>query len=172
MDASKQRFIAYVLTAVFLLVGVVGYAAFPVPKPETPVRLMLLSEAAGNVFFDHKEHSDPAAYGLSCRDCHHIGDMDTSASLACGDCHDPDYYSEEDFDPSLHREHFEDFGLSCTECHFETLPKERVVWNCGTCHTGQEDGYASKRDEAFHQQCMGCHEDKGGPVDCSMCHVM
>jgi hypothetical protein len=28
-----------------------------------------------------------------------------------------------------------------------------------------------KRSEAFHRQCIGCHEDAGGPAGCWDCHM-
>lgn len=73
-----------------------------------------------------------------------------------------------------HKAHIEDYGLDCTDCHHEFDESEqKKPQACSVCHTGDETGEAFKRPDAFHQQCIGCHEDSGsGPVKCSDCHVL
>ena len=66
------------------------------------------------------------------------------------------------------------YGYECVDCHHEFEGGEgEMPVACGECHLeDSEEGIPSKED-AFHQQCIGCHEDAGfGPVDCSECHVL
>ena len=45
---------------------------------------------------------------------------------------------------------------------------------CSDCHEpGVEDDFMMGRAQAFHAQCIGCHEDSGvtpGQSDCASCH--
>jgi len=73
-----------------------------------------------------------------------------------------------------HKEHASEDGyaLACEDCHHMWEEDEgKKPESCGECHTAEGE-YALKRSDAFHMQCMGCHEDFGmGPVECSECHV-
>jgi len=67
------------------------------------------------------------------------------------------------------------YGLSCGDCHHTLAPDEYdSAESCSACHeidSGDED--MPKRSEAFHQQCIGCHDQFGaGPSECAQCHVM
>jgi hypothetical protein len=66
------------------------------------------------------------------------------------------------------------YALYCRDCHhhLEEGETEGVV-SCSECHPYEsEDEYVPKRADAFHAQCIGCHQDYGqGPVDCGGCHV-
>ena len=56
------------------------------------------------------------------------------------------------------------YGLECVDCHhyWEEDEGEKPV-SCGECHmTESEEVDFPKKSDAFHQQCMGCHEDSGG----------
>jgi class III cytochrome C family protein len=144
MTSKKQLRLAYGLAAIFFIVGIVSYAAFPAKEPENPVRLMFKS-AAGNVLFDHKIHSDSSGYGLSCKDCHHHPEEDDADLRACGDCHKLP-------------EKGEAVQKACTDCH----------------DTDEIEGSEMmKRPEAFHAQCIDCHKEvDAGPQDCGLCHFM
>ena len=123
MALKTEKTIAYCLAGVLLIVGVVCYAAFPVKRPEDPIRIMLRS-TAGNVLFDHKEHASEDGYGLACDDCHHMWEDDGQKPESCGECHEPD---------------------------------------------GEDP---IKRSEAFHMQCIDCHDgDDAAPTECAGCHV-
>ena len=125
MELKKEKFIAYGLTVVLFVIGVVCYAAFPDQKPEDPVRIMFQS-TAGKVLFTHQMHTSEDGYGYECVDCHHL--------FEGGEGEKPE---------------------ACGECHLVDSEEE------------------PKRVDAFHQQCIGCHEDNGGgPVECSQCHVL
>lgn len=148
MTPKKELQVALRLALVLFVVGVLSYAAFPVQKPEEPVRIMF-HNAGGKVLFDHNMHTDASGYGISCMDCHHHPEDDEAALRACGDCHSPTD------DTTL-------TSQTCLECHDE----------------GEVDGSdATKRANAFHIQCRNCHDDFGkGPSSkndaCKQCHIM
>ena len=124
MEQKREKIIAYCAAIILFLLGVVCYAAFGQKTPEDPIRIYFQS-SAGNVLFDHKEHTSKDGYGLDCTDCHH--------------------------------EYDEDEG---------TKPE-----GCGQCHGEDED--ILKKSEAFHENCIVCHEDSdGGPKECSECHAL
>ncbi|MFC1534823.1 cytochrome c3 family protein [Thermodesulfobacteriota bacterium] len=68
----------------------------------------------------------------------------------------------------------DDYGFDCTDCHHLYEKEEGVKPEaCGECHLEESEEEEPKRSDAFHQQCIGCHEDDGtGPADCSACHVL
>lgn len=148
MTSKKELRIVVGLAIVLLIVGIVSYAAFPAKTPDPPGRIMF-KVVAGNVLFDHAVHSSPKGYGLSCFDCHHHFEEDETELLACGDCHN--------------------------------LPEEEGAYpaTCSDCHDLDEiEGTEmTKRKDAFHGQCIGCHvEFEAGPgdedKDCALCHIM
>ena len=67
------------------------------------------------------------------------------------------------------------YGLDCSDCHHNLEPGESDdVEACGGCHEPEtDDEDMLKRSDAFHGQCIGCHEDfESGPTECASCHVM
>jgi hypothetical protein len=144
MTAKKELQLAYGIGIVFLVIGILSYAAFSAKPPEEPVRIMF-KVTAGKVLFTHKTHAAEGGYGIDCFTCHHHPEGDDAALRACGDCHSP---SEERKTASA----------SCRECHDE----------------GELDSEETpKRADAFHDQCTGCHKEKdAGPKECSECHVL
>jgi hypothetical protein len=66
------------------------------------------------------------------------------------------------------------YGLACTDCHHALEGDASDVESCGECHEPEsEDEDIPKRTDAFHQQCIYCHQDfDAGPEKCSSCHVM
>jgi hypothetical protein len=90
MEGKNEVKVAYALAVVLLLIGVVAYAALPVKAPDPPLRIMF-KNTAGNVLFDHEEHSSPMGYGYKCEDCHHdIEGEEGKRPTACGECHTPE----------------------------------------------------------------------------------
>lgn len=145
MTSKRQLLFAYGLAIHLLLVGIICYAAFPARATDQPIRIMYKG-VAGKVLFDHDVHVSEAGYGISCADCHHHPEGDEEASLvACGECHQKPAEGEE-------------FPESCGECHEpdEIEGTEVIV-----------------RADAFHSQCIQCHQEfEAGPEDCSQCHVI
>lgn len=83
-----------------------------------------------------------------------------------------------------HELHME--GFDCLDCHHKMENGENVLDEsdldednpetyCGACHNDQSK---LKRKEAFHYQCMGCHneykmtQEVTGPLLCGECHVL
>jgi hypothetical protein len=147
MTSKKHRMIVYGVAVQLLVVAIVCYAAFPVKKPEEPIRLIYQTNV-GKVLFDHKTHTGEKGLGLNCFDCHHHPPDDEAALAACGQCHLP--APEEGVVPE-----------SCLECHDAS---------------DVEDSEYPKRSDALHRQCWQCHEEyEQGPTsgsdDCSKCHM-
>ena len=64
------------------------------------------------------------------------------------------------------------YGIDCEDCHHNLEDEGEEATSCGECHDVEGED-ALKRSEAFHTQCVGCHEDEDmGPINCSECHVM
>lgn len=175
MSPKNERNLIYMLALICLAVGVFCYAA-PTAPPETPVRRMFMS-VGGNVLFSHQTHSD--TYSLDCAACHHNqSETGTDGEPSCGVCHTADGT----YVPALgeggkfdHDAHGQDLGLACSDCHHEYQEGSgSEPQMCGDCHEpGGSDQGMPNRKQAFHRQCIGCHEDSGvkpGKGDCTGCH--
>jgi hypothetical protein len=95
-----------------------------------------------------------------------------------------------------HEIHMGDFG--CLDCHhryengenvldegelMDVEPDEIIMLNepsleepgdikCASCHNGDKKITKISSRDAFHRQCIGCHEEMAqGPVLCGECHV-
>ncbi|KJS31395.1 MAG: hypothetical protein VR64_11305 [Desulfatitalea sp. BRH_c12] len=149
MTSKKHRMIVYGVALQLLLVAIVCYAAFPVKPPEEPLRLMYQTNA-GKVLFDHQMHATTKGYALACADCHH-----------------PHYDAE--LEP-----------MSCSMCHPPRPEGIKTPESCLDCHddiSEIENTEIMKRSDAFHSQCIGCHDQYGqgppsGPEGCGQCHVL
>jgi hypothetical protein len=149
MISKKHRLIVYGVSVQLLLVAIVCYAAFPVRAPHEPLRLMYHTNA-GKVLFDHQTHATVKGYALACNDCHHLHGDEEIEPVSCGMCHPP-------------RPKGAAVPESCLECHEDAAEIENPK--------------IMKRSDAFHKQCIGCHEQYGkgpqsGSEQCSKCHVL
>ncbi len=158
----KNRYIPItVIVAALCVAAAAGYVLFPEGKREVPVRVVM-ENAGGRVIFSHQAHIQE--YGFECTDCHH-DDIGQDTFLACGTCH-PKAYDEKFL--AEHQKNFPD-KEACLRCHDEipegpTLPVED--------RPSTED--IPLRIDAFHSQCMSCHEENGGPTEddsCYECHA-
>jgi len=122
MEFKTEKTVAYCLTAILFVVGVVCYAAFPEKMPGDPIRIML-TNTGGNVLFDHKEHASEDGYGLACADCHHMWEDEGNRPQSCTECHEVDGEDPMKRSDALH--------MQCIDCHKEdgTAPAE-----CAGCH--------------------------------------
>jgi len=73
-----------------------------------------------------------------------------------------------------HKKHVSEdgYGFECTECHHMWENDGAKPEACGECH--EVDGEDPvKRSDAFHMQCIACHEDNGmAPAEnCQGCHA-
>jgi hypothetical protein len=85
------------------------------------------------------------------------------------------------------------YSLACADCHHSHGDEEIEPVSCGMCHPPRPQGAKipescldaaeiekpeiMKRSDAFHKQCIGCHEQYGkgpqsGADQCSKCHVL
>ncbi|MCD4763408.1 MAG: cytochrome c family protein [Desulfobacterales bacterium] len=66
------------------------------------------------------------------------------------------------------------YGFSCSDCHHNLEEGETDPQACGECHEPEsQDEDVPGRADAFHTQCIGCHNEAGaGPEKCELCHVM
>ena len=74
-----------------------------------------------------------------------------------------------------HRQHASEdgYGIGCSDCHHDLEEEGARPTPCGECHEEEsEDEDVPKRSDAFHTQCIGCHEADGtAPTKCSGCHA-
>ena len=72
-----------------------------------------------------------------------------------------------------HRAHAEAYGIECDTCH-HTGDYDTPCAECHNAEAAEEQGIPNLM-EAFHQNCMGCHEETGaGPYvkdQCNQCHL-
>ena len=65
------------------------------------------------------------------------------------------------------------YGIACDDCHHLFEDDGAKPSACGECHevdSDEED--LPKRSDAFHMQCIGCHDDEGSaPTKCAGCHA-
>jgi hypothetical protein len=176
MTSKNENLLALAIAVICLVVGVLCYGVLPAKAPDVPLRVMFHS-IGGNVLFDHQTHS--SAYGLECDACHHSyeeGQADMPGD--CGSCHQKD----SEYRMALgengifdHETHSEYYGLDCDACHHYYVEGEPGgLEPCGDCHMRDiDDDSILNYVDAFHQQCIGCHEDMGltpGKADCAGCH--
>lgn len=67
------------------------------------------------------------------------------------------------------------YGIACIDCHHEMEDDEDATpESCSACHEAEsEEEDMPNRMDAFHQQCIGCHQDfEAGPTECAFCHIM
>lgn len=124
MEPKREITLAYALAAVLLLVAVVGYAAYPMKKPDPPLRIMF-KNIAGNVLFDHREHTWDKGYGLKCTECHHEIDKEDEKPTLCGECHKAE--EGEGMGPLRS----DAFHKQCQGCHED---QGMGPVNCSACH--------------------------------------
>lgn len=68
----------------------------------------------------------------------------------------------------------EDYGLSCLDCHHTADDEESEMEKCSDCHMDEadEDDDTPALMDAYHDQCIGCHEDANEELtECAACHV-
>jgi len=155
---SKQTLLVLVVTGALFLASVVGYVGQS-ESSDPPVRVFL-DNTGGRVVFGHLAHVED--YGLECEDCHHDGEA-FERPMECGACH------PKAFDEAFAQNHQQAFSdpEQCLRCHYDDPATEAPE--------DRPDPYwIAVRADAFHSQCMGCHESMGGPAgdeSCNQCHA-
>lgn len=141
--------------------------------------------------FDHDLHEDVTS---DCTECHH-GVAIEQEPTSCDACHEevgPSDPAGEDI-PNLrdavhvrcrpcHEDLFDQGLAGCASCHShkdEARHNLDAPLRCHRCHDAPQSQLVPTRKEAFHGQCMGCHEKRRkGPwrnqpdvKDCKRCHL-
>ncbi len=135
-----------------------------------------------HLIFDHDEHIEFAED--NCQACHHGEDIEPEPGQ-CKSCHED---KGDDDMPGLasaahkrcqgcHEDMFEQGLTSCTSCHeaVDMSQYDGDFSSCGQCHNEHTKDLVLNRMNAFHDQCMDCHERKGkgpfGENSCFKCHI-
>lgn len=138
---------------------------------------------AGIGNFSHENHMDDYVAD-DCTACHHDESIE-SEPQACANCHERD--GDGDM-PGLkdaahkkcadcHEDMYDQGTKGCRNCHTRgTAPADPAEYqSCASCHAEPADQLIPTTTNAFHGQCMGCHEkqDAGpfGDDSCSRCHM-
>ena len=141
--------------------------------------------SAGNVLFDHDQHSETAE---SCASCHHTL-YGADLAISCEECHDD--YEAEDFEHAELKEFHgrdcsncheqvadDDQAASCRDCHLSVQESETHSISCAECHDDDYQPDMMTHDEYLEiedHSCMGCHSPRAIAetyhTSCSDCHL-
>ena len=120
--------------------------------PES-VELDTLAQLYDAVTFDHSSHVDLTEG--KCAECHHHTTGAAPTNQKCLKCHPGGQEAD---------------SMACQDCHsakrFEAAYLAEIESNPQLYHT---DKLGLKG--AYHQNCMGCHQETGGPTGCHDCHA-
>ena len=144
--------------------------------------------------FKRIEDSNPQAvmdlYHDGCITCHTetAADGRKSGPITCGACHrkKPTVVSDRQpmgMDKSLHYRHTKTLDKKCEKCHHVYNEQKKALeyvkgeeGSCRYCHGETKVDNRIAARPAFHQACIGCHEQRmaenqtSGPKECSRCH--
>ncbi len=147
-----MRSLHKMIVAVLAAVAAAMAAAGPVSAGELPqvVTLDSLAEYFEGVTFDHAMHVEAAD---NCGVCHHHT-TGGPAEPQCAGCHQVSRSTT----------------VACQSCH----PAQ--PFSAAYLREREEDLRRFHVDKpglkaAYHRNCMGCHEEVGGPTGCEGCHV-
>lgn len=125
-------------------------SVYAMDAPES-VTIDVIAQYYEPVEFDHTMHTDLAE---DCSVCHHHATGTGTTDIYCSRCHS---------------EYKELVKVSCQDCHSaDTFSAEAIN------RQGQKDLFHSDMiglKGAYHQNCLGCHQETGGPVGCEDCHA-
>lgn len=134
-----------------------------------------------HVIFDHEAHTD---YASDCFDCHHGAEIEPEPQQ-CANCHKDENAGDlismrlagHQSCGQCHEDMFDQGLSSCKSCHVQ---KDMTEYKgdyaaCNSCHEAETRELVLPRMNAFHDQCMSCHEEMGagpyGPDSCNQCHI-
>jgi len=116
------------------------------------VKLSSIAKLYAAVDFDHEMHVDVAEY--DCAACHHHTTGTPVTDPNCVSCHSNSEESE---------------VVACSDCHAaDPFSAEYLNAKHDDFRRYHVDMPGLKG--AYHENCMGCHADMGGPVGCQDCH--
>ncbi len=149
MHTTRKCLTQIMALAGFLLLPALPSGAEGIP-PQT-VEIASLAEYYEGVAFDHAMHIDLAE---DCSTCHHQTTGTPMQDKNCGRCHN-------NVKPST--------VTACHKCH------SPEPFSADTLRAKELDVNLYHRDKpglkaAYHQNCLGCHAEVGGPTGCQDCH--
>ncbi|MBU0481794.1 MAG: cytochrome c family protein [Proteobacteria bacterium] len=151
MTHDHQRKIILILLTLLIFSGPFA-ACLAETGPET-VELASLGNFYDAVIFNHSMHVDLAEG--KCAKCHHHTTGTAPENPKCLRCHKGGHESG---------------SMACQECHpakrFEAAYLSEVASNTQLYHI-DKPGLKG----AYHQNCLGCHQETGGPTGCQDCHA-
>ncbi len=121
------------------------------PMPDV-VELASLAQFYDRVEFDHALHVDVAD---GCSTCHHHTTGGAAEREPCTTCHDGSQAAA---------------TVVCKDCHYrDPFSPEHIV----LAETGDQWFHVDKPGlkGAYHQNCLGCHQETGAPTGCQDCHA-
>ena len=142
----------YGTAAVFLLLGLQTQQCFA-NGPETVV-LESIAQHYEPVSFEHAMHVDLIGDD-KCAICHHHTVGTPVTNDRCKKCHANSTEAD---------------AAACKDCHsdkrFEAEYLEKIEKDHQLYHIGKPG-----LKGAYHQNCLGCHEEMGAPTGCQDCHA-
>ncbi len=118
--------------------------------PES-VTIDSLANLYGPVEFDHALHVEVT----SCEQCHHHTTGGDVTDKNCARCHSTSGEAD---------------AVSCGECHEPDRFHEKYLESLEAPELYHIDKPGLKG--AYHLNCVGCHQETGGPTGCLDCHTM
>ena len=149
MQTTWKCLMGIMALAILLAVPALHAGAQDIPQSIEIDSLANLYEA---VPFDHAMHIDLAE---GCSSCHHQTTGTPMVDENCGRCH---------------HEARSSGGAACGQCHAPD------PFSAEYLRAKEVDLKRYHRDKpglkaAYHLNCLGCHEENGGPTGCQDCHV-
>jgi len=148
MGTRRKRLLTLAAAALFTTAGAFHAAA---QGPEGEIRLDSLADLFGPVVFDHAMHVELAG---SCGACHHHTTGEAPENPVCARCHQAGEEAS---------------AVACKDCHaskrFSAAYLAEVASDPHRYHTGRPG-----LKGAYHQKCLGCHQESGAPSGCVDCH--
>ncbi|RWU04061.1 cytochrome C [Pseudodesulfovibrio sp. S3] len=134
-----------------------------------------------SVNFDHDEHT---GFASDCSDCHHGAEIEPEPQK-CTNCHQEKPVNGllsmreagHESCANCHDDMFDKGLSSCKTCHnsVDMTKYQGDYTSCSDCHDVEVRELVIPRMNAFHDQCLSCHESMGvgpyGPDECNQCHI-
>ena len=146
-DVSNWHMRGLLLLLVTLLLSINAYG---MDAPDN-VTIDVLANYYEPVEFDHAMHIDLAE---DCSVCHHHTTGTGTTDLYCSRCHS---------------EFKELVKVSCQDCHSAQPFAAEAIQMQSKLDLFHSDINGLKG--AYHQNCLGCHQQMDGPVGCEDCHA-
>ena len=182
---DRKKVFVVMVTFVFVVVAILGYALEP--KKE-PLRVAFDTKGGG-VIFDHQMHA--TLDNTKCQGCHHNADEGENdfAAMNCRGCHYSEEYKEACEENPIHKRciakncdscHVKDSVTTCKFCHnsenFEPIPEPKTVEFDTEGGRVVFDHFKHASADGYEVECETCHHGfkpenkKAFPMNCRRCH--